>query len=125
MTIYLAPVAIVRDWHDGDTAHIDISHGWDKYTLSYDPITKKPVLSCRLLARDGRGIDAPEIETEEGIAAHAHVNMLCPPGTFVTAYSHKRDAYNGRWDGSLILPDGRDLAATMVADGHAKWKVFA
>ena len=39
------------------------------------------------------------------------------PATVLTTRGIARAS--GRFDGSITLPDGRDLAATMIADGFA------
>lgn len=105
--------AVVRDWHDGDTCHIDIDLGFSNIEAAYD-LDGRPRLSCRVY-----GINAPELSTEAGKLARAHANQVCPPGTHVTLVSHSWDKYGGRFDGTIILPGGRDYAAVMVADGHA------
>lgn len=98
--------ATVKSWHDGDTGRLNIDLGWAIH-LDGDP-------ACRVF-----GINAPELNTDAGKAALAHILALCPIGTAVTVISHGWDKYGGRFDGSIALPDGRDLAATMVADGFA------
>lgn len=109
------PGCIVRDWHDGDTCHIDIDLGFGSYELSHD-FDGKPILSCRIF-----GINAPELSNPDGsgLAALAYAEQLCPPGTRVTVLSHGWDKYGGRFDGSLILPDGTDFGTEMLASGHA------
>lgn len=123
--IYGPNDAILRDWHDGDTGHFDIDLGWGEFILAYNPITGKPNMSVRLLTKDGKGIDAPELHTTAGDAAVPTVNSLCPQGTVVKIYSHQWDAYNRRCDCAVILPDGRDLADAMVAAGAAVYKKFS
>jgi endonuclease YncB( thermonuclease family) len=105
--------AKVLDWHDGDTAHIDVDLGFSQRAAAYT-LDGHPVLSCRVY-----GINAPELSTDAGKTALAYVEQLCPPGTFVTVVSHGWDKYGGRWDGAITLPDGRDVAAEMLASGHA------
>ena len=98
--------ATTLSWHDGDTGRFDIDFGFALHLVG-DP-------ACRVY-----GINAPELHTDAGKAARDHVLELCPVGTPVTVTSHHWDKYGGRYDGSITLPDGRDLAATMVADGFA------
>ena len=104
---------IVRDWHDGDTAHIDLDLGFGVILAAYD-LKGHPVLSCRIY-----GINAPELATDAGKAALTYAEQLCPAGTFVTALSHSWDKYGGRFDGTLTLPDGRDFATEMLTAGQA------
>lgn len=65
------------------------------------------------------GINAPEMNTPEGVDARDFaMSLLLPEGTVVTLTSHSLDKY-GRTLGSLTLADGRDFATVMVAEGHA------
>lgn len=105
--------ARVLDWHDGDTAHIDVDLGFSQRASSYD-LSGHPQLSCRIY-----GINAPELSTDAGKAALAYAQQLCPPGTMVTVVSRSWDKYGGRWDGTVTLPDGRDFATVMLAAGQA------
>jgi endonuclease YncB( thermonuclease family) len=105
--------AKVLDWHDGDTAHIDVDLGFSQRAAAYT-LTGSPQLSCRIY-----GINAPELATDAGKAAHTYAQTLCPPGTIVTVVSHSWDKYGGRWDGTITLPDGTDFAAAMLAAGQA------
>ena len=93
-------------WHDGDSGRFDIDTGWARHNVG-DP-------ECRVY-----GINAAELNTDAGKLALAHVLELCPVGTKVTILSHSWDKYGGRFDGTITLPDGRDLATTMIADGFA------
>jgi endonuclease YncB( thermonuclease family) len=103
----------VVDWHDADTAHIDVDLGFGQIAAAYT-IEGRPQLSCRVY-----GINAAELGTSEGKRALAYVTALCPPGTVVSVVSHGWDKYGGRWDGSIMLPDGRDLATVMLDAGQA------
>jgi len=94
----------------------DIDTGWARHNVG-DP-------ELRLTGADGSGVNAPELNTDAGKAALIHVLELCPVGTKVTLLSHHWDKYGGRFDGSVTLPDERDLAATMVADGFAVTKAY-
>lgn len=114
MTRYGPYIGIVRDWHDGDTAHIDLDLGFGWVLLAYNPITGKPQWSCRIL-----GINAPELSTDAGKTAHAYAEQLCPPGTAIVAVSNGWDKYGGRWDGTITLPDGTDFGQQMLNAGQA------
>lgn len=70
--------------------------------------------SVRLL-----GCNAPELATPAGKAALAFIETLVNVGDAVTLVSHSWDKYGGRIDGVVTLPDGRDLAAAMIAAGQA------
>jgi endonuclease YncB( thermonuclease family) len=107
---------IVRDWHDGDTCHLDLDLGFGFALLAYNPITGKPIISCRSF-----GINAPELKS--GTAGHealVFANEIAPAGTLVTVTSHGWDKYGGRFDGQLLLPNGDDFSARMVEAGQAK-----
>lgn len=105
--------AVVRDWHDGDTVHVDVDLGFSMFAVSHD-LDGHPILSCRIF-----GINAPELGTPEGREALAYALTVCPPGTRVTVMSHGWDKYGGRFDGSIALPDGSDFASLMLDTGHA------
>jgi endonuclease YncB( thermonuclease family) len=104
---------VVRDWHDGDTCHVDLDLGFMETLRAYD-IDGAPRVSCRIF-----GINAPELSTGAGQVAKAYAEQICPPGTHVTVVSHGLDKYGGRFDGSLTLPDGSDFAQKMLAAGQA------
>lgn len=114
MTTYFGPYpGIVRDWHDGDTCHVDLDLGFGLVLEAYS-LDGTPLNSCRIY-----GINAPELSTQAGKDAAAFVRTLCPGGTHVTVVSHGWDKYGGRFDGTITLPDGRDIATVMLATGHA------
>ncbi len=98
--------AIIVSNYDADTARLDIDLGFGNWTKS------QPIRVY--------GIDAPEMKTEEGKAAKAFVSTLIPPGTKVvlTTFKDAKEKY-GRYLGKITLPDGSDLAETIVAAGHA------
>ena len=104
---------VVRDWHDGDTCHVDLDLGFSVLATSHD-LDGHPVLSCRIY-----GINAPELSTDAGKVALVYAEQLCPPGTRVLVLSHGWDKYGGRFDGSLTLPDGTDFGTLMLAAGQA------
>jgi len=105
--------AIVRDWHDGDTAHLDLDLGFG-FELRAHNLDGKPRLSARVY-----GINAPELSTKAGKTALAYAQKLCPAETAVTVTSHGWDKYGGRFDATITLPDGKDFGAAMLAAGHA------
>jgi endonuclease YncB( thermonuclease family) len=105
--------AMLLDFHDGDTAHLNLDLGFG-FILSAYNTDARPVISCRVF-----GINAPELSTDAGKAALAYAQQLCPPGTKVTVTSHGWDKYGGRFDGDIALPDGRDFGAAMIAAGQA------
>ena len=113
MTVYGPYPARVLDFHDGDTAHLNVDLGFGFLLSAYD-VTGHPVISLRVF-----GINAPELSTDAGKAALAFAQQLCPPGTMVTVMSHGWDKYGGRFDGTIILPDGRDFGAVMIEAGQA------
>lgn len=125
MTVYGPVRARVVAWHDGDTCRMDLDLGWGEYVLGSNPIDGSSNMACRLISGSGKGIDAPELKNPPaGPAALAKAAELCPPGTLVQVRSWRWDAYNRRFDGSIQLPDGGDLADAMVAAGCAVYKTF-
>lgn len=107
-TLYGPFDARVLDWHDGDTAHMDIDLGFGFQAHAYT-LTGHPQLSARIY-----GIDAPELNTDAGKAALDYATHLCPPGTLVKVTSHGWDKYGGRFDATITLPDGSDFAQAML-----------
>lgn len=105
--------AKVLDWHDGDTAHLDIDVGFAHRVIAYG-LDGSVQMSCRIY-----GINAPELNTDAGKAALAYAQTLCPNGTMVTVVSHSWDKYGGRFDGDVFLPDGRNLGQAMIDAGQA------
>jgi endonuclease YncB( thermonuclease family) len=105
--------AVVTDWHDGDTCHLNLDCGFGFYLYARD-LDAKPILSCRIY-----GIAAPELRTATGPASLAYAQQLCPAGTAVTVLSHGWDKFGGRFDGSITLPGGQDFATLMLAAGQA------
>jgi len=96
--------ARVFNVHDGDTVTLDIDLGF-ALTLRYN---------CRAF-----GINAPELATQPGKDALAYAQQLMPLGTQVTVTSHGWDKYGGRFDGTIILPNGTDWSTNMLQSGHA------
>ena len=64
------------------------------------------------------GINAPELNTAAGTAAKAYAETLLPPGAAITLIARKREKY-GRFLARVILSNGDDLSALMIAAGHA------
>lgn len=112
MTTFGPYPAIVADWHDGDTCHVQLDLGFG--VLFGRGLDGKPVVNCRIY-----GINAPELATPEGKAALAFATALCPPASRVSILSHGWDKYSGRFDGAITLPDGSDFATKMLAAGQA------
>lgn len=104
--------------HDGDTLWLDIDLGFGEQ-LTAKSFSGKTQVSCRVF-----GINAPELSTEAGKEAKAYAETLLKPGDLVKLVSHGWDAYGGRYDGTVTLPDGTDFAARMVEGGHAEWKSY-
>jgi endonuclease YncB( thermonuclease family) len=99
--------------HDGDTLTLDVDLGFDHLIsgLDFDGRTR---ISCRVF-----GINAPELATDAGKAALAYLLTVIRPGDRCTVLSHGWDKYGGRFDGTVTLADGRDLAALMLQSGNA------
>jgi endonuclease YncB( thermonuclease family) len=101
--------AEVLSVHDGDTITVRVDLGFDTFTVH----------PCRVF-----GINAPELSTAAGKAALQFALTLVKPGDKVTTVSHDWDKYGDRYDGDIILPDGRDFATLMVAAGQAVKKDY-
>lgn len=99
--------------HDGDTLTFDIDLGFDHLIAGQD-WNGSTRLSCRVF-----GINAPELKTAAGKAALAYLQTLIKPGDLATVVSHGWDKYGGRFDGSITLADGTDVAQAMLAAGQA------
>jgi endonuclease YncB( thermonuclease family) len=65
------------------------------------------------------GCNAIELRNPGGHEAKQHVLELMPIGTAVTLTVTGWDKFGDRSDSFIALPDGRDLTATMIADGYA------
>lgn len=99
--------------HDGDTVLLSIDLGFDHLISSQD-FDGRTRLSCRVY-----GINAPELSTDAGKASLAYALTLIKPGDRCAVLSHGWDKYGGRFNGSIILADGRDFATVMLAAGQA------
>ncbi|MEZ5798951.1 MAG: thermonuclease family protein [Paracoccaceae bacterium] len=70
------------------------------------------------------GIDAPELDHPYGQRAKFALMRLCK-GQVVRAVT-EGDQSHDRWIATCTLPDGRDLSAEMVREGHAiDWPKFS
>lgn len=112
---------------DGDSAYVRIDLASvlvrGEIDLGFGVKVPRPVLPITLECRVF-GINAPEVRTAEGKAARDFAAALLPVGAVVEIVSHGWDKYGGRFDGDIVLPDGRDFATAMVAAGHAVKKDF-
>ena len=97
--------ATVIEMVDGDTVKLELDLGWH--------ITLRA--RCRVA-----GIDAPEMDTVEGVQAKVYAQGLMPPGVRVFFLSHSLDKY-GRPLGTIRLDelDGPDFGQLMLDAGHA------
>jgi len=116
--------ATVVGIHDGDTLTVDVvlaKVGKAKTDVDLGFSVHRAPAGVTLERQSVRvyGCNAPELATPAGKAALAHILTLLHVGDTVTLVSHGWDKYGGRIDGAVTLLDGRDLAATMIADGHA------
>lgn len=103
--VWTFPAQIVS-WHDGDTAicHIKVhpNEGGDLYEVN-----------VRI-----KGINAPELNTAEGVGARRWADTLAPAGTPVTLICTKREKY-GRFLAAMVLPGGDDFGLLMIREGFA------
>lgn len=68
------------------------------------------------------GCNADEHNTPGGQAAIAWLTTMVKPGDQITIVDHGWDKYGGRIDAAILLADGTDLIAAMIAAGHAaRW----
>lgn len=102
MTEWNVPARVERVV-DADTLDLTLDLGWH---ISYRS-------RCRLA-----GVNAPELGTAAGREAREYVMALCPVGTSVRFVSQALDKY-GRPLGLVILPNGEDLSAHLLAAGIA------
>jgi endonuclease YncB( thermonuclease family) len=130
VTVFPGLKGIVLDWHDGDTAHVDVELPFWRDLRAYS-VFGAPLWSCRiqginLATGKIQPINAPELSAPDGSgkAALAFAQQLCAPGTPVTATSTQADKYSNRWDGQLFLPTGTDFGSAMVVAGHAVWATY-
>lgn len=98
--------ARITSGYDGDTFRADIDLGFGMWIMN------QPIRVY--------GIDAPEKDTPEGLAAMRFAEAMLRPGTRIvlTTIKDKKEKY-GRYLGSVTLPDATDFASRMIAAGHA------
>lgn len=104
MTPYTYTAVITRVI-DGDTVKADVDLGFNVWRRDQ---------SFRVL-----GINAREHDEPGGSEAAANLTALLPAGARILLTSVKADKYGNRYDATIELPGGRDLAALLVADGWA------
>lgn len=113
--------------HDGDTLGVDIvlapskvhRHSPDvDLGFNVHLVDRRGVVLERQSVRL-YGCNAAELSTAQGKAALAYLETLVKVGDVVTLVSYGWDKYGGRVDGTIRLPDGRDLTETMIAAGQA------
>jgi micrococcal nuclease len=114
VTVWTVPATVLRVV-DGDTLMLKLDLGWH---ISYEA-------RCRLI-----GVNAPELDTDEGVAARLWViDRLGRAGVYgidvhepVTLVSHAIDKY-GRPLGQVLVttPQGEsfDLGLELLEAGHA------
>lgn len=97
--------AVIDRVHDGDTCSVLIDLGFGE--LTYQPVRMQ-------------GMNAPELSTPEGLAAYQFALTVIPPGTPILL-TVERDFVQSftRFVCRVMLPDGQDFAAVMIAAGHA------
>ena len=97
--------------HDGDTIYADLDQGLGIWNRGTSP--------------NGLGLRIAEINAREltepgGPDARNHLAALIPAGTVLAVESLRWDKYAGRIDANVTLPDGTDLASTLIA---GQWAV--
>ena len=101
-------MASVQHIVDGDTFDAFIDIGLNEY----------PYRICRIL-----GIDAPETNRaasrEAGVAAKAYLESLMPVGSPVQLVTRPDPDSFGRYLVRVMVKDGTDVGAAMLAAGHA------
>jgi len=100
--VWSVPAEVIRVI-DGDTIELMLDLGWRVYMKA----------SCRLY-----GINCPEKDTPEGVAAYGYTAGVLTPGTKVRFMSRKLDKY-GRPLGTLIYDTNKDFNAQLIGAGHA------
>lgn len=88
---------------DGDTLHVTVDLGFDQRVDK----------SLRLY-----GINCPEMNTPEGVAAKAFVEKLVSRVTFLRTVKDRREKY-GRYLGTLYDSQWKDLNQEIIEAGHA------
>lgn len=116
--------ATVVTIHDGDTIDVDLTLaavGKEKTDRDLGFNVHRGPAGVTLVRQSVRllGCNAPELATPAGKVALAYLLTVLHVGDVVTLVSHGWDKYGGRIDGTITLPDGRDLTAVMVAANQA------
>ena len=102
--------AVVQRVTDGDTLDVIVDTAFNSYRY----------LTIRVM-----GIDAPEMfggsveERERGRAAKAYLIGIAPVGARCLLRTDRDRQTFGRYVGSLLLADGKDVASEMVRAEHA------
>lgn len=110
--------------HDGDTFDVDVvlgKVGRSKVDVDLGFQVHRAPAGLTLERQTVRlyGCNAPELATDAGKQALAYLLTILRVGDQVTLLSHGWDKFGGRIDGEITLPDGRDLARTMINGGQA------
>lgn len=120
--VVFTAIAEVVEVIDGDTFHANLDIGWGIMLRPRRPETDdgiRGIGSVRVLYRDRRPYDAPELSTLAGRDARSYARLLVKPGDRLVVTSFALDDF-GRTLGAVTLPDGRDWAAAMHAAGFVK-----
>lgn len=98
--------AVLTRWIDGDSCVVELDRSFNEYRKGR---------RCRLTK-----VDTPERFTDEGKAATAFVNEICPAGSEVDLYSY-RDA-TGKYDRLEVEVcfRGVNINRALLEAGHAK-----
>lgn len=99
--------AVIAHIVDADTFDVFVDLGFNDY----------PYRTVRL-----RGVNCPELNTNEGKAARTYVQGLMPVGTPCLLVTHKDAQTFGRYVADVILEQETgvlDLAEALVRAGHA------
>lgn len=118
MTTFGPYPARVVEVYDGDTTVFDLDLGFG-VRLPGVTWSGKRQWACRVF-----GINAPELNTDAGKAARDYAQTVLVVGDICAVTSHGWDAYSGRFDGEITLPNGDDFATRMIAAGHAVPKTY-
>ena len=113
------PGCTVVDVHDADSVRLTIPIRGSRKArdVGFETVLVGPATLTRAIRL--YGCNAAELNTPAGVKARGFLLSVMPVGTVVTLLSEGYDKYGGRVDGSITLPDGRDLTAVMVTAGQA------
>ncbi len=112
MYVYKATVVRVID---GDTVRLNVDVGFNLRTTQ----------NFRLVAAEGRGLNAPEIRGEErpdGLKSKARAAELMPVGASVHIETFKTGKF-GRWLAS-VASGGVDVGSQLIEEGLAEFKEY-